>query len=954
MITTTLVLAGDIALFDAEAFRVSLMASVSGATDVAMIVSEGSIIVNTRVVMDSEANALAGAEFLRTATLAQLSSALGVTVEFAFAPTVSTEMLHAPSPPPPSPPPPLPSPPPSPPTIPPPAGDASSTALLLVAITGAVLAIAAGVISFTCVYRLRKRRRALDPPRTVSSRHPGTGAPFSTLRSQAVDAHAAASMQLPLQRPVPSNEPMAHLVWPELVSRTPPMAHSSQQYSQWPARERLETRCEMPERNRMQQSQYLWATTRPQAAAEVAPTSGGRVSWLETTTRHTQALMSAMVWPELAQSERALPEQPAQTSISSEVLAAAPPPSVAVCAPELLASGASSSDSVPVREEWWTDVLNSFSRTISALGQSESLAASAPAAPTLPTSDPVPRASQTLSRSQLHSPAPSLTLDDLIINIGATDGGEALRGDQLTPVQLQLLQHPDSAPNDITGGPPGRADSGGVAKGKGSAKLSVITNDVTQGFGALEERRDMDAILVTAEAFADSSSTFALDNGDPAITVEALAPGGNRANSVDSARPSPREAVVEAPAANPSTLDNKWLEALTARVNAAVLKLFGRDTLLPQSSPSIAQPQPTSETPNAVVQSPKPSDRPLPHVSDPLQLPFPPLSMPPLTPPQMPDLFPALASASRVEDAYPAGRPRCAVTCDIVPATGLVKIRIRPATRSAREALARVRNRDKESVFARDTCSTSLTNAPSAVASVEAASPSSTADAILQHMQSVGGTQQSRTSVVRQTPHASITRHGSRTWALEQAACETEGTLSTHWSYVASQSDDWPDGQPVRIARTAFIVLPNGHVKVRMRATARTPRVSASNWSRYGSISGASTRVRHADEQLSWRDASPAALPLVVDSSASVDEQNYDARGDLCLSNSPAADKTPRNVLLISTSTSQAFATPLSRHSGREQRFVSPWSTGTVAGGSEAGTAVWPIHDGSPDPSHSL
>lgn len=93
-------------------------------------------------------------------------------------------------------------------------------------------------------------------------------------------------------------------------------------------------------------------------------------------------------------------------------------------------------------------------------------------------------------------------------------------GGELTPVQLQFLQNPDSAPKDATGGSPGGASSGGPVKGKGSTKLKAAVNEVMQGFGAPEERREKDALVVAAEAFADGSSSFEFDKNDsPAVAA---------------------------------------------------------------------------------------------------------------------------------------------------------------------------------------------------------------------------------------------------------------------------------------------------------------------------------------------------------------------------------------------------------------------------------------------------
>ena len=94
-------------------------------------------------------------------------------------------------------------------------------------------------------------------------------------------------------------------------------------------------------------------------------------------------------------------------------------------------------------------------------------------------------------------------------------------GGELPPVQLQFIKNPNEGdPDEAKGGGGGNSPNPAVAKGgfKGKAeKLKAAANEVMAGFGMVDERRDKDALLVAAEAFADNSDTFMFDKATSSV-----------------------------------------------------------------------------------------------------------------------------------------------------------------------------------------------------------------------------------------------------------------------------------------------------------------------------------------------------------------------------------------------------------------------------------------------------
>lgn len=79
-------------------------------------------------------------------------------------------------------------------------------------------------------------------------------------------------------------------------------------------------------------------------------------------------------------------------------------------------------------------------------------------------------------------------------------------GGELPPVSVQFHDDPNGAAKEMSLTAPG-----GAARKKPVERLKQAGHEVMQGFGSAEERRDKDALVVAAEAFADGSA-FAFDN----------------------------------------------------------------------------------------------------------------------------------------------------------------------------------------------------------------------------------------------------------------------------------------------------------------------------------------------------------------------------------------------------------------------------------------------------------
>lgn len=127
---------------------------------------------------------------------------------------------------------------------------------------------------------------------------------------------------------------------------------------------------------------------------------------------------------------------------------------------------------------------------------------------------------------------------------------------ELSPVSLHIVAPPeDSAapptpkPAPTEPAPPIRDPTpaaaaaaatamGGGAKGDGGRKLKQAGNEMMLGFGAPEERRQKDSLVMAAEAFADGSDTFAFDQGEPtggALHATSSHNSVNALSSIDSA-----------------------------------------------------------------------------------------------------------------------------------------------------------------------------------------------------------------------------------------------------------------------------------------------------------------------------------------------------------------------------------------------------------------------------------
>jgi hypothetical protein len=120
VVSADFTVAGTVEAFDPTTFRTGLLSLVPSAADaVVSSVTAASVQVATRLLFRNATQAAAGVATLSNTSVAAFSSALNVSVEALAVPTVSTELVEAPSPPPPSPPPPSPPPSPPPPSPPP-------------------------------------------------------------------------------------------------------------------------------------------------------------------------------------------------------------------------------------------------------------------------------------------------------------------------------------------------------------------------------------------------------------------------------------------------------------------------------------------------------------------------------------------------------------------------------------------------------------------------------------------------------------------------------------------------------------------------------------------------------------------------------------------------------------------------------------------------------------------
>ena len=103
MVTVAFTLAGDIASFDKEAFRASLLKFLGeGVENIEVTIEAGSVVVTTRVIMSSDAGAAIVSSSLSAsspAQLANLSAELNITIDEAPVVAVATQVVEAPLPP---------------------------------------------------------------------------------------------------------------------------------------------------------------------------------------------------------------------------------------------------------------------------------------------------------------------------------------------------------------------------------------------------------------------------------------------------------------------------------------------------------------------------------------------------------------------------------------------------------------------------------------------------------------------------------------------------------------------------------------------------------------------------------------------------------------------------------------------------------------------------------------
>lgn len=173
------------------AFKENLAAQFVGVSPehVLLSVSAASVVVVARIVTPDASVAAAVASELSSTGAAELSQALGHTIESVSAPTVATVPFAAPSPPPPSPP--FPSPPPCRPPVPPPPWlpetatnlasdeDTASSVLVIGIVSGALSAL---VVVASAFYLRRKCRHERAPKFPTISTSATLASPSSSAR----------------------------------------------------------------------------------------------------------------------------------------------------------------------------------------------------------------------------------------------------------------------------------------------------------------------------------------------------------------------------------------------------------------------------------------------------------------------------------------------------------------------------------------------------------------------------------------------------------------------------------------------------------------------------------------------------------------------------------------------------------------------------------------------------
>ena len=204
LLTVAFTLSGAVSSFDAaaqQAFKEGLASQLVGvrAEDIALTVAASSVQVSARILAPDVITAQAAATTLSTTSVADLSAALGQTVEVISETSVAAVAVLAPSPPPPSPPPPsmppLPPPPPSPNALPEVVqegsnGDAliqegaagNQWAMLAAGVAVGVGAVLLLLLLLACCYIRREKLKSAD--KDAPSRMQRVGHPSSVSASQ--------------------------------------------------------------------------------------------------------------------------------------------------------------------------------------------------------------------------------------------------------------------------------------------------------------------------------------------------------------------------------------------------------------------------------------------------------------------------------------------------------------------------------------------------------------------------------------------------------------------------------------------------------------------------------------------------------------------------------------------------------------------------------------------------
>jgi len=97
----------------------------------------------------------------------------------------------------------------------------------------------------------------------------------------------------------------------------------------------------------------------------------------------------------------------------------------------------------------------------------------------------------------------------LVVNI---DKNIPTAGGELPPLTLQIQNDPAKEQAKEAASSPGGNAPAARKKSAATQKLQQAASEVMMGFGAAEERRDKDALIVAAEAFADGAKSFDFDN----------------------------------------------------------------------------------------------------------------------------------------------------------------------------------------------------------------------------------------------------------------------------------------------------------------------------------------------------------------------------------------------------------------------------------------------------------